>query len=141
MSLSIGNVYSMEQAGGSLFYDEQLVMLDLKEAFRVIKNNNKFIPDSSLKLGEILNRLVNESKEDVNVISRELHNINGSAYALATSLTSIAPNVKSVSATFTVQPSSGFGYVVTISSYVATVSFQSIFVSNAENLLSTSVGV
>ena len=100
MSLSIGNVYSMEQAGGSLFYDEQLVMLDLKEAFRVIKNNNKFIPDSSLKLGEILNRLVNESKEDVNVISRELHNINGSAYALATSLTSIAPNVKSVSAKF-----------------------------------------
>ena len=100
MSLSVGNVYSMEQAGGSLFYDEQLVMLDLKEAFRVIKNNNKFIPDSSLKLGEILNRLVNESKEDVNVISRELHNINGSAYALATSLTSIAPNVKSVSAKF-----------------------------------------
>ena len=98
--LGVGNVYSVSAAGGSLFYEDKLTSLNLCEVFNVWKNNNKFIPYSSLELGNILKRLSSEKNEDVNVICRELHNVNGRAYALATSLTSVAPNVKSVSAKF-----------------------------------------
>lgn len=98
LSLSFGNICSIQQAGGSLFYEDELYSLDLIDALRVIKNNNKFIPNSSIELGKILKRLSLEKNENVNVICRELNNINGSAYALATSLTSVAPQVISVSA-------------------------------------------
>lgn len=100
LSLGIGNVYSIQQAGGSLFYDDNLSSLNLIDSLKIIKNNNKFIPNSSLELGNILNRMTNESKQEINVISRELHTVNGSAYALATSLTSFSPQIKSISAKF-----------------------------------------
>lgn len=100
ISLGFGSVYSIQIAGGSLFYDQQLYGLDLKESLKIIKNNNKFVPTSSLKLGEILNQLTKDEEYEINVLSRELHNVNGAAYALATSLTSLAPNVKSISSIF-----------------------------------------
>lgn len=98
--LSIGSLISMQEAGGSLFSGDDLTGMDLINAFETMQNNNKFIPDSSLQLGKILNRLCDEKNEDIYVISRELQEVNGSAYALATSLTTIAPSVKSVSAKF-----------------------------------------
>lgn len=97
-SLAFGNIYSIQQAEGSLFYGKEIYSLDLVYAFNVIKSNNKFVPNSSIELGKILKRLSLEKKERVNVISRELNDINGSAYALATSITSFAPRVRSVSA-------------------------------------------
>lgn len=98
--LTLGDLYTLKKAGGSILEGTPMTELNLGYALKVIRYENKFIPNSILKLGEILNELSKKNSGDLNVLSREYHTINGKTYTIAASLTSVSPNIKSISAKF-----------------------------------------
>lgn len=102
MCLFLGSVYSTKMAGGNLFMNEQrtLSSLDMKASLSIILENKYFAPNSTIKLGEILKRLSETKDQQLNVVSRELEAVNGTAHPLATSITAFAPSVTSISAKF-----------------------------------------
>lgn len=112
-TLTLGALYSISVAGGSVFYDENggVSACSLTNAIRVIWHNKKLVPESTFLLGESLSRLAESTDEDINVIMRELDIVDNTTHALATSITAFAPTVHSVSAVFRYGPAphnSGF---------------------------------
>lgn len=98
--LVCGDLYSLKKAGGSIFEDVPMTELHCKYALKVMMYENKFIPNSVLELGDVLNELNKKSSDDLNVLSREYHTIDGEIYTLAASLTSVSPNIRSISSKF-----------------------------------------
>lgn len=73
-TLIFGDLYTLKKAGGSVFEDVPLTELHCKYALKVMFHENKFIPNSVLRLGETLNDLSKKYNGDLNVLSREYHN-------------------------------------------------------------------
>lgn len=102
ISFSFGVVYSLSAAGGNLFPSEDgsLTNLSLYNAMRVMWHNKKLVPESTVMLGNSLNRLSNETSEDIIVLTRESEVVDVTVHHLAVSITEFAPKVKSIAATF-----------------------------------------
>lgn len=102
LSLSFGTFYSIATAGGNLFMIKsgELTELDLYNSLKVMWHNKKLVPESAVRLGEVLNKLCDETNEDIVCLSRKSEVVDGTVYNLAVSLTQFSPKVKALSATY-----------------------------------------
>lgn len=92
-------VWSYRQYGGELFLTDQApVHADLTGNLDIILHNPYFIPNSTIHLGEQLERLSGEKGEKIYVASIESSGIDGTIHNLATQLRTFAPDIVSVSA-------------------------------------------
>ena len=68
------------------------------DSYKTIWKNKKIIPDSTVKLGEIMSELSKEKKKLLNVIMPETVIINGDPHSLAIIIRTFAPEIRSISA-------------------------------------------
>lgn len=68
------------------------------DSYKTIWKNKKIIPDSTVKLGEIISELSKEKKKLLNVIMPETVIVNGDPHSLAIIIRTFAPEIHSISA-------------------------------------------
>lgn len=91
--------YGYEMDGKELFVTNNMpAKTNADEDFDVLYRNHKFEPDSAINLGNELEKLENEKKEKLLVLTPEWAQVDDTLYTLSVQLRSIAPNVISVSA-------------------------------------------
>ena len=91
-ALFVSSLFSIQQAGGSLFYqpDTSMISLNLLESYRVFKQNPMLMPKSTIELGEKLQEYTKKHNKELNILSSDLQLVNGVAYALAIQLDGVA---------------------------------------------------
>lgn len=70
----------------------------IKTNYKVILENKELIPESTLLLGDVLERLYDEKDTDINVVMSEAVEVNGHIHYVPQVLRVVAPHVKSISA-------------------------------------------
>lgn len=92
----IGNLFSYSKCGGDLFVYNQPASLITSAV--IMLRNPRIIPDSTIELGKVLEKLNRESNDDVYAVMEELSVVNYTYHPLATIIRTYAPNIKSISA-------------------------------------------
>ncbi|MGF0101174.1 DUF6077 domain-containing protein [Bariatricus sp. SGI.019] len=92
-------IYGYKTDGGELFVTDNMpANTNLIEDLKVIYHNNKFVPNSTIELGNYLETLGEEEGEKLLVLSPQWSGIDGTAHSLSTQLRTFAPSIISVSA-------------------------------------------
>lgn len=92
-------LYGFKTDGGELFVTDKMpATTSLKESLNVILHNRKFIPNSTIELGKELEKITNDSGNQLYVLSPKWAGIDGTAHSLAIQLRTFSPSIISVSA-------------------------------------------
>lgn len=92
-------VYGYKTDGKELFVtDDMPANTNLIEDIKVLYHNNKFIPNSTIALGESLQNLGDITGVKLYVLSPQWASIDGTYHSLATQIRTFAPDIVSVSA-------------------------------------------
>lgn len=92
-------VFGYKTDGKELFVtDDMPANTNLIEDIKVLYHNNKFIPNSTIALGESLQNLGDITGEKLYVLSPQWASIDGTYHSLATQIRTFAPDIVSVSA-------------------------------------------
>ena len=83
----IGSIKSFEDKYGSII-----------DAYRILKTNSHFMPNSTVKLGEKLEKLSKKSRKKINALFPEWYRINGYEHSLSILIRIYAPHINSISA-------------------------------------------
>lgn len=91
-ALFVSSLFSIQQAGGSLFYqpDTSMISLNLLESYRVFKQNPMLMPKSTIELGEKLQEYTKKHNKELNILSLDLQTVNKNPYALGIQLDGVA---------------------------------------------------
>ena len=96
---SIGSsVYGFQKYGGEILPANPEKKADLINCLRVIKGNKYFIPNSTIFLGEKLEKLANETDRKLCVIMPNMVIDNDTLHSLSVSVRAFAPDIISASA-------------------------------------------
>lgn len=92
-------IHGFKTDGGELFVTDKMpAITSLKESLSVILHNRKFLPNSTIELGEELEDISNDRGKKLYVLSPQWSGIDGTAHSLCTQLRTVAPSIISVSA-------------------------------------------
>lgn len=86
------------QNGGEVLPDNPVKKADVVNSLRVMKNNKYFIPNSTILLGEELEKLTDETGDQLCVVMPKLVVDNDALHSLAVSIRAYAPDIISASA-------------------------------------------
>lgn len=86
------------QNGGEILPDNPAKKADMKNCLRVIKNNKYFIPSSTILLGDELEKLTDETENQLCVVMPKLVVDNDALHSLAVSIRAYAPDIISAAA-------------------------------------------
>lgn len=96
--LIVGIAYGFDKMGGTLTSDDPVSEGNVKNCLHVIWHNKDFIPNSTMQLGEVLEKLSHESGEKLYVVAPQIVGVDGTSHALSVILRTFAPDIVSVSA-------------------------------------------
>lgn len=85
--LSVVSLYSYNSCNGKLL-----------TSYKIMYNNRKIIPDSTIMLGKKLSDLAEDADEEINMIMPEGVLVDGHLHSVAIIIRSFAPEIKSISA-------------------------------------------
>lgn len=85
--LSVVSLYSYNSCNGKLL-----------TSYKIMYNNRKIIPDSTIMLGKKLSDLADDADEEINMIMPEGVLVDGHLHSVAIIIRSFAPEIKSISA-------------------------------------------
>ena len=87
MMLSLVSLYSYNNYNGKLL-----------TSYKIMYNNRKIIPDSTIMLGNKLSDLADDVEEEINMIMPEGVMVDGHLHSIAIIIRSFAPEIRSISA-------------------------------------------
>lgn len=96
--LIVGIAYGFETTGGGLTAEDPVTEANVKNCLQVIWQNKDFIPNSTVQLGKVLEKLSAISDKKLYVVSPQIVGVDGASHALAVILRTFAPDIVSVSA-------------------------------------------
>lgn len=98
MILMAGIPYGFNKTGDTLVPGDPVAETDVKNSIKVILGNKYFMPESTIKLGEELEKLTKESGEKLYVVTPNWVYPNGAMHGLSVMIRTYAPDIVSVSA-------------------------------------------
>lgn len=98
MILMAGIPYGFNKTGDTLVPGDPVAETDVKNSIRVILGNKYFMPESTMRLGEKLEKLTKESGEKLYVVTPNWVYPNGTMHGLSVMIRTYAPDIVSVSA-------------------------------------------
>lgn len=98
VGLAIVSIIGFKLFGGNVLLDQPRVGTSIKNALATIKNNPYFVPNSTIDLGESLNRLSEESEDMIKVVTPTVVVMEGAYHPLPVMLRIYAHDIIPVSA-------------------------------------------